>query len=125
MTTFVFSGEAWEPAISPENPISLTALVAYVSLGAILIVALHLHSHQMIQQAREKGLWPPLGEVPTLDQVSRLAQAGEMILAIKLYRQIHPVSLGNAKAAVDRLRNRLALAPDAATPPATKPARDS
>ena len=80
-----------------------TMLMAYVSLAMILIVALQSYSRQRIQQAREKGLWPPLGEAPTLAHVKGLAQAGEKILAIKLYRQIHPVSLVEAKAAVEKL----------------------
>ena len=78
-------------------------LIVNLSLAMILIFALRLHSRQRIQQAREKGLWPPLGEVPTLEHVKGLAGAGEKILAIKLYRQIHPVSLLDAKAAVEKL----------------------
>jgi hypothetical protein len=78
-------------------------LVSYVSLAVILIVALQRYSRQRIQQARDKGLWPQSGEVPTLEHVKGLAQAGEKILAIKLYRQIHPVSLVEAKAAVEKL----------------------
>jgi predicted Ser/Thr protein kinase len=78
-------------------------LIAYVSLAIILIFALQRYSRQRIQQAREKGLWPQVGEVPTLEHVKGLAQAGEKILAIKLYRQIHRVSLPEAKAAVEKL----------------------
>lgn len=78
-------------------------LVASVSLAFILIFALQRYSRQRIQQAREKGLWPQLGELPTLEHVKGLAQAGEMILAMKLYRQIHQVSWWNARAAVEKL----------------------
>jgi serine/threonine protein kinase len=78
-------------------------LIAYVSLAIILIVALQRYSRQRIQQALERGLWPHSGEVPTLEHVKGLAQAGEKILAIKLYRKIHPVSLADAKAAVEKL----------------------
>jgi hypothetical protein len=56
-----------------------------------------------IQLARERGLWPPLGEQPSLEHVKRMIQAGETIMAIKLYRQIHGMSFADAKAAVDNL----------------------
>jgi hypothetical protein len=78
-------------------------LLAYGSLGIVLIFVLERHSRRQIQQARERGLWPHLGEPPTPEHVRRLAQAGEKILAIKLYRQIHRVSLADAKAAVEKL----------------------
>ena len=77
--------------------------VLVLSLGTIVVVVLQLHSRQQIQQARVRGLWLQLGELPTLEHVKRLAQAGEKILAIKLYRQIHRVSLAEAKAAVAKL----------------------
>jgi ribosomal protein L7/L12 len=44
-----------------------------------------------------------VGERATLEQVKGLAQAGERKLAIKLYRQIHGVSLADAKTAVEKL----------------------
>jgi ribosomal protein L7/L12 len=72
-------------------------------LAILLIATFQLSSRRQIQQARENGLWPQPGEVPTLEHVKGLAQAGEKILAIKLYRQIHPVSLVEAKAAVEKL----------------------
>jgi len=80
-----------------------TMLVILLSWGTIVVVALQLHSRQQIQQARGRGLWPQLGEVPTLDHVKGLAQAGEKILAIKLHRQIYGASLADAKAAVEKL----------------------
>ena len=72
-------------------------------LAILLIATFQLSSRRQIHQARENGLWPQPGEVPTLEHVKGLAQAGERILAIKLYRQIHPVSLVEAKAAVEKL----------------------
>jgi hypothetical protein len=74
-----------------------------LGLGILMVVALQLHARRQIHQVRAKGLWPQLGEVPTLDHVKRLAQGRENILAIKLYRQIHGVSLADAKAAVEKL----------------------
>ena len=74
-----------------------------VCCGMSLTSALQSHSRRQIKQARAKGLWPQLSDFPTLDHVKRLAQASEMILAVKLYRQIHHVSLADAKAAVEKL----------------------
>jgi tRNA A-37 threonylcarbamoyl transferase component Bud32 len=78
-------------------------LLIMAGWGVIVICAIQLLSRQKIQVARERGLWPQLGELPTLDYVKRLAQAGETILAIKLYRELHPASLADARAAVAKL----------------------
>jgi hypothetical protein len=43
------------------------------------------------------------GQIPTEEAVKRLAKAGEMILAIKMYRQIHNVGVAQAKDAVEKL----------------------
>jgi tRNA A-37 threonylcarbamoyl transferase component Bud32 len=93
-------------------------------LGILLAATFELSSRRQIQQARENGLWPQLGEVATLEHVKRLAQAGEKKLAIKLYRQIHGASAADAKAAVEKLAGHSAPplkaeAPPVAAPPAT------
>jgi ribosomal protein L7/L12 len=69
----------------------------------LLVCTRQITSRVQIQRARERGLWPQLGELPTLEHVKRLAQAGEKIMAIKLYRQMHGASLADAKAAVEKL----------------------
>jgi predicted Ser/Thr protein kinase len=79
------------------------ALGILISWTIILGSAFSFQSRQQIREARARGLWPALGELPTLDHVQRLAQAGEKILAIRLYRQIHHVSLADGKAAVEKL----------------------
>ncbi len=56
-----------------------------------------------IRLARDRGLWPPLGEQPSFEHVKRMVQAGEKILAGKLYREIHSASYAESKAAVERL----------------------
>jgi ribosomal protein L7/L12 len=81
-----------------------------------LLAILALHGRQQIQQARERGLWPGVGERETIEHVKGLAQAGEKKLAIKLYRQIHHgASVSNAKAAVETLTST--------TPTETSPAQ--
>jgi predicted Ser/Thr protein kinase len=80
------------------------ALFFFFSCGMIIGAGLQLYSREQIRAARDAGLWPQGGEVPTLDHVKRLAQAGRPILAIRLYRQIHRVSLADAKAIVEKMR---------------------
>jgi hypothetical protein len=79
------------------------ALLIILGWTALLAGVLHLHSRHKIQQMREKGLWPQPGEPPTLEHVKRLAQAGEKIMAVKLYREINGASLMDAKVAVEKL----------------------
>jgi len=91
-------------------------------LGILLAATFQLSSRRQIQQARENGLWPRLGELATLEHVKRLAQAGEKKLAIKLYRQIHGVSLADAKAAVEKLAGDSPPLHSAKAPSVAKPA---
>jgi len=72
-------------------------------LGILFVSIFQIYTRHQVQKAREKGLWPQLGELPTLEDVKRLAQGGEKILAIRLYRQILNVSLEDAEAAVRKL----------------------
>jgi hypothetical protein len=84
---------------------------SYVSAGVVLVAALgvflsfgqSLYARWAVRRARVQGLWPALGEIPTVEHVKRLAQKGEKRLAVKLYRQICPVSLKNAKELVEGL----------------------
>jgi hypothetical protein len=69
----------------------------------ITIVVLRRREARRIARARKKGLWPPEDEPPTMEHVKRLAQAKDINLAIKLYRQIHRGSLAKAKKAVEKL----------------------
>jgi len=79
------------------------ALGSLLFLLLLLVCARQITSRVQIQRAQERGLWPQLGEIPTLEHVKRLSQAGEKILAIKLYRQMHGASLADAKAAVEKI----------------------
>jgi tRNA A-37 threonylcarbamoyl transferase component Bud32 len=84
----------------------MPALGMLLLVAILLVATFQLSARRQIQQARERGLWPQLGDLATLEQVKGLAQAGERKLAIKLYRQIHGVSLADAKAAVEKLAGR-------------------
>jgi len=79
----------------------------FVWIVAVFLVASYqLNSRKEINDARESGLWPQSGEIPTLDHVKLLARAGKKGLAIKLYRKIHGVSSSAAKAAVKELTSQ-------------------
>lgn len=86
-----------------EDSLVSAAVVVMVSLFVVLSFLQQLHSRAKVQSARERGLWPKLGEIPTIEHVRRLSQAGEKVLAIKLYRQICHVSLKDAKEIVEGL----------------------
>jgi tRNA A-37 threonylcarbamoyl transferase component Bud32/predicted anti-sigma-YlaC factor YlaD len=90
-------------------------------LGILLAATIQLSSRRQIQQARENGLWPQLGELATLDHVKGLAQAGEKMMAIKLYRQIYGASLADAKATVEKLAQPSTTAHKTEAPPAIVP----
>ena len=81
--------------------------LGFVWIVAVFLVASYqLNSRKEINDARESGLWPQSGEIPTLEHVKLLARAGKKGLAIKLYRQIHGVSSSAAKAAVKELTSQ-------------------
>ena len=80
-----------------------TFLLIVVSVAVILWAIASLYSRQAVQRARNRGLWPQPGQIPTVEDVKRLAKAGEKILAIKMYRQVHNVGFKEAKDAVEKL----------------------
>jgi ribosomal protein L7/L12 len=80
-----------------------TVAIIVVSIGVIVAALSALSSRQQIARARDRGLWPAIGQIPTDEDVKRLAKAGEKILAIKLCRQIHGMGLADAKAAVEKM----------------------
>jgi len=77
-----------------------------VSLVAIVVLAWAIgtiQTRQQIQRARARGVWPPLGQIPTDEDLRRLVKAGEKLLAIKMCRQIHNMGLTEAMAVVEKL----------------------
>jgi hypothetical protein len=69
----------------------------------VLILVRNFYVYRRVKVARKKGLWPAKGIHANDDDVRRLINAGEIILAMRLYRQIHQSSLLDAKAGVARL----------------------
>jgi predicted Ser/Thr protein kinase len=88
-----------------NDSIASAVIVLLTELGIILSVGQSVYWRLKIRRAREEGLWPQQGEIPSLEHVKRLAQAGEKFLAIRLYRRICPVSAKDAKELVDGLVN--------------------
>jgi hypothetical protein len=78
-------------------------LIIIVSIGLLLFGIFDHLQRRQLRRAREKGLWPQRGQSPSIEDVKRLAKNGEQILAIRLYRQLHPASLRDAKDIVEKL----------------------
>ncbi|QQR89769.1 MAG: ribosomal protein L7/L12 [Myxococcales bacterium] len=75
----------------------------YIALGMITaLFLLSVRGRNQENKLKRQGLIPTT-ETPTLDHVHRLIADGEKIHAIKLYRQIHNVSLKEAKEQVEQL----------------------
>jgi len=79
-----------------------------VVLSAVSIVCIAwfigtIQTRQHLEQARKQGLWPPIGQIPTDEDLKRLVNAGEKILAIKMCRQIHNMGFSEARAVVEKL----------------------
>jgi ribosomal protein L7/L12 len=80
-------------------------IVLWICLLAIILFGIAgIRSLQKKESARIRSLWPPPGQAPTVGDVKRLARTGNKILAIKMYREIHPgVRLKEAKDAVEKM----------------------
>ncbi len=79
------------------------ALLVVIGLIGLALVISAVRKGESGQQARLRELLPNPGQPPTLEDVRRLAQAGEKIMAIKLYREIHNVGLKEAKDEVEKM----------------------
>ena len=80
-----------------------TVILIVLSLAIILWAIVSLVSRQQTPRLRSRGLLPEPGQISTLEDVKRLAAAGQTILAIKMYREIYAVGLKEAKDAVERM----------------------
>jgi ribosomal protein L7/L12 len=81
-------------------------IAAVVITIVVFLVVADLASRLKERRARESGLYPPPGSGSHAD-VERLVAAGETMLAVKLYREIHHVGMKDAKDAVDGIRSRM------------------
>jgi len=78
----------------------ILAVTGFVAVGLFIAFA---QKRQKAEHIRLQGLLPSPGQVPTDEDVKRLAQAGEKIAAIKIYRRIHSGGLKEAKDAVEKM----------------------
>lgn len=71
----------------------------------ILVVALGvgvLWGQMRVNSARRRGIYPAKGQA-TMNNVKRLALNGEVVLAMRAFREIHGVSTKEARDAVDQI----------------------
>jgi len=81
-------------------PIAPVLILAAAVLAGLVLVAMFLAGGNT--QKRIDALMTP-GQSPSIDDVKRIAETGDKIAAIKLYRQIYGVGLKEAKDAVEKL----------------------
>ena len=84
------------------------ALIAAVAFAAIGLFIAFVQKRQRDEDARMSQLMPNPEQAPTDDDVKRLVEAGEKIMAIKVYRKIHGGGLKEAKDVVDKMTDRKA-----------------
>ncbi len=78
---------------------TLVYLAAVIAIGLAIGVLL---AQVRVSRARRRGIYPAKGE-GTMEDVRRLALSGEITFAINAYREIHGVSLKEAKRAVGQI----------------------
>ena len=77
-------------------------VVAGLALGAVIVTSAATGAKRRLKDLRVRGIYPREGMAGDKD-VLRLLQAGEKIMAIRCYREIHKVGLKEAKDAVELL----------------------
>ncbi|NSL55768.1 hypothetical protein [Uliginosibacterium aquaticum] len=75
--------------------------------AGLLGVAVFAQAYQRLKIAamRRNGLYPAAGQA-TIDDVRRFAATGHTAWAIRCYREIHPVGLKEAHAAIAKLADQ-------------------
>ena len=74
-------------------------------IGGIVVILFLISAKTKLAEDHfnNEGPYPPNDQEGTMDQIHLLIQKGHKIEAIKLYRQMHNVELGEAKEAVEKL----------------------
>jgi len=77
------------------------------SLWILLVVALlillpSIAFHLKLRKLRQQGQYPETGTA-SMDDVDRLLERGDTVLAIRCYREIHRCDLRQAKAAIEAM----------------------
>lgn len=81
---------------------TLITTIALVAAGLVAVVLLLRSADRKIEEARVRGVYPEAGK-ETDDDVLRLLESGEKMLAIRCYRAVHGVDLKEAVHAVEEL----------------------
>ena len=82
------------------------ALISILILFACFLIFWQTYWIWLLNQARRKGFYPYPGKA-TLFDVKRLITIGEILLAIRVYREIFRVSFKEAKNAVEEMEKSL------------------
>ncbi len=85
----------------------LVIIVGIVAVVVVLAFVANALSAKKVQGLRSRGVYPQEGQAKEQD-VLRLLQAGEKIMAIKCYRELHGVGLKEAKEAVELIERNTA-----------------
>jgi hypothetical protein len=85
-----------------HTPNEIWGLGLLMLAGSLLLAVAVWRNHRRLKVLKEQGLYPKEGQ-GTDGDVERLAASGEKIVAIRLYREIHHVTLAVAKQAVEAL----------------------
>jgi len=83
----------------------ISVLVAACAFGISVAFIATRSAERKVADLRERGIYPAAGNEKDED-VLRLLQAGERIMAIRCYRSLHKVGLKEAKDAVELLENK-------------------
>jgi hypothetical protein len=78
-----------------------SVLVLTILLGGLVTMLVFAGTRQQrkFKRLRKAGIYPESGKATDAD-VARLKRAGEIVLAVRCYREIHRVGLAEAHAAV-------------------------
>ncbi len=78
--------------------------IVYVFLVISIVLCLMLIGVRLqVAKARRSGIYPQKGEA-TMEDVKNLISSGNHLLALRAYREIHGVSLKQAKKEIERLK---------------------
>jgi hypothetical protein len=89
------------PLFQRNQPVPPYFSYFIISLFVLLLAAVAVQRFKL-GRLRRKGLYPYPGKA-TMEDVQRLLKSGDHILAMRCYREVHHVSLEEAKRAVEAL----------------------
>ena len=92
--------------MSSSEIYAATIIVSGLFCVVLAVVAIRA-SEKKIAELRARGVYPEDGK-ETDEDVARLLQSGQKIMAIRCYRSLHKVGLKEAKDAVELLEKKTA-----------------